>query len=944
MNFGTQEFGSIEYGGSSASRIVAISKSLKYTITSTSEVPLSLKYTIDTVPTAIEKSLRYAIRVTQTIEKGLKYTVNTTTVIEKSLKYTVVTPLVIEKSLKYTVPTTQLINKDLTYNLSLPVTAIEKSLRYVVSSILIKINDVEIQDQVLLNSLSVENNLYNNADFARFEFIKSSVKSYTPTAGDEIAIYDSEQKIFGGILINISRSMEGFSERYLLEFKDWNEELSNILVAETYQNQTVNQIVADINTKYLSGYDITNVSDTTNIVRIDFDNISVSECLDKLASLSGKSWLVNFDKEIYLYTDGDISSPFDLTDTNKRYNYRSLKVETDYTQIRNKVSVQGNNIALVTVQDATSQSAYGVREYVKRDNNINSIAEATQIANSILAQFKDPAEKAEFITRVPCLYSGQEINITSTERSLNQDYIIEQVVFQSDHPHQFHYKVRCSTQRQYGLDDFIEAQTQEPLETTPISDQGYSNDINFSATNYEDITWGAGTLRFADGRTYSISAGGVKLISDHIIYLDIAVSETVLQTSTDFADGMGNGKIPLAYATKSGIATKNADIFPIGFGGKMQLDGSVHITERSIIADQIAANAVTANEIDVNDLFAQEITIANTGHIKGGQTAYDTGIGFFLGYSTDAYKFSLGNPAGANMTWDGANFKVEGATITGGVIQTASANQRIVIDGSSNTLKFYDVASNNTITIGAYGINPLMEIALGTNTHQGIVITGASDAASIGFEFTNSNAQPSIGLNIALTSTNALNNLSAISVEHRGSGELFYGELNGTGRGVSIFRASDKSGTEDLLRLQSTNNTAGASIVKILQDGADVSSSCVDISISTKGKALDVTNSSTNSVNPAGYFKGGTVGQGSLQADKTVGGSALISTIAANDGNDCFGLDLNIINSGAGETFAFRFQGNEVIMSASSVSTVTGVIKIKTSEGTRYVPIYASAS
>ena len=989
MNFGTREFGSIEYGGSSISRIVAINKSLKYTIPSTKEVSLGLKYTIDTVPTAIEKSLRYAVRVTTTIDKSLKYTVQITTVIEKSLKYTIyVVPTSIDKSLKYTIQTTQtiekslkytiytttgidkslkytvqvvtapiekalkyvvpdikVIDKSLIYGVSLPVVTINKSLQYIIRTILIKINDVEIQDQVLLNSLSVENNLYNNADFARFEFIKSSVKTYDTTAGDEIAIYDSEEKIFGGILINMSRSMEGFAERYLLEFKDWNEELSNIIVSETYQNQTVNQIVADIDSTYLSGYDITNVSDATNIVRIDFDNISVSECLDKLATLSGKSWLVNFDKEIYLYTEGAISSPFDLTDSNEKYHYRSLKVETDYTQIRNKVSVQGKNIALVTVQDATSQSAYGVREYIKRDSNINSVSEATQLANSILAQFKDPAEKAEFITKMTGLYSGQEINITSTERSLNQDYNIEQVVFQSDHPHEFYYKIKCSTQRQYGLDDFVETTIQEPLETIPVSDQGYLNDISFSATNNEDITWSAGTIRLADGKTYSISSGGTTLTGDHIIYLDVAVSETVLQSSTSYADGMGNGKIPLAYASKSGVGTKNADIFPIGFGGKMQLDGSVHITDRSIIADQIAANVITANEIDVNDLFAQEITIANTGHIKGGQTAYDTGIGFFLGYSSTAYKFSLGNASGGKMTWDGTDFKVSGATITGGTIQTASADERIVISGSTNTLKIYDEDSVEVIDMGTFGANPILEITLTDRTHNGITIHGADDATSYGFEYLSAEDRASLALNIEMTSANAANNLSAISVINHGSGELFYGALNGTGKGISIFRASDKSGTDDLIKLQSSNNTAGASVFKIVQSGADVTSSCVDIGSSTKGKTLEVTNSNTSSSNPAGYFKGGATGECSLQVDKTVGGGALDVSITANDGYRCFGIEFNIANAGAGAEFAFHFQGSEVNMAATAVSTIDGVVKVYLPDGSAgYIPIYSSAS
>ena len=41
-------------------------------------------------------------------------------------------------------------------------------------------------------------------------------------------------------------------------------------------------------------------------------------------------------------------------------------------------------------------------------------------------------------------------------------------------------------------------------------------------------------------------------------------------------------------------------------------------------------------------------------HIKGGQTAYNTGQGFFLGYDGTAYKFSIGDPDGDYLIWDGA--------------------------------------------------------------------------------------------------------------------------------------------------------------------------------------------------------------------------------------------------------------------------------------------------
>lgn len=56
------------------------------------------------------------------------------------------------------------------------------------------------------------------------------------------------------------------------------------------------------------------------------------------------------------------------------------------------------------------------------------------------------------------------------------------------------------------------------------------------------------------------------------------------------------------------------------------------------------------------------ITLDSGGIIKGGQTAYDTGTGFFLGYSNNAYQVSVGDPNGENLTWDGTNLTVNANT------------------------------------------------------------------------------------------------------------------------------------------------------------------------------------------------------------------------------------------------------------------------------------------
>jgi hypothetical protein len=57
------------------------------------------------------------------------------------------------------------------------------------------------------------------------------------------------------------------------------------------------------------------------------------------------------------------------------------------------------------------------------------------------------------------------------------------------------------------------------------------------------------------------------------------------------------------------------------------------------------------------------ITFSANGAIKGGQTAYNTGTGWFLGYSGGKYKFSIGD-ATNYMKWDGSELSVSALDMT----------------------------------------------------------------------------------------------------------------------------------------------------------------------------------------------------------------------------------------------------------------------------------------
>lgn len=91
------------------------------------------------------------------------------------------------------------------------------------------------------------------------------------------------------------------------------------------------------------------------------------------------------------------------------------------------------------------------------------------------------------------------------------------------------------------------------------------------------------------------------------------------------------------------------------------------------------------------------VTIGSYGNIRGGQTAYNTGTGFFLGYSGTEYRFSIGNST-TNMTW------ASGAlSVTGGVIQTGTSGARLVMGGPSyqQALMGYNTGGGLTLGVNA---------------------------------------------------------------------------------------------------------------------------------------------------------------------------------------------------------------------------------------------------
>jgi hypothetical protein len=232
-----------------------------------------------------------------------------------------------------------------------------------------------------------------------------------------------------------------------------------------------------------------------------------------------------------------------------------------------------------------------------------------------------------------------------------------------------------------------------------------NSNIVFTSTNNTKISWSSGSITTAKGITYTISAGDTGTMSAlTYIYLDIAISTTVLQTTTTLATANGNGKILVATAQNE--TSGGAYCIPY-LGGAPLLNGAAQINASSILAAQISVSSLSAVSANLGTITTGTITMDTAGYIRGGQTDFNTGTGFFLGYSGAAYKFSVGSPTGARVTWDGSALNIVGVNtvtrfFTAGEALTAGDAVFIAAGTEVDTLtylpasNFYNVTNNTS--------------------------------------------------------------------------------------------------------------------------------------------------------------------------------------------------------------------------------------------------------
>lgn len=269
-------------------------------------------------------------------------------------------------------------------------------------AIVFNIEGVDKATEIDYTSVQIQRALTNQVDTLKFRIKRADSSGYKPALLNDIEIIDGSQTIFGGQIVSVHETVEGKLEYYECEAKDYSFDMDRYLVVQVYENMTVTQIITDIKNNFLpAGYDITNVACPVTLKYISFNYEYPSKCLQQLAQITNYDWWVDEDKKIYFKLKGATSAPFNLTDTNQKYIYGSLKISQDIRNLRNSIIVRGGEY--LGASSSEDIEADGDQLIFLQGYRYNSVTVAVNAVSKTVGidNIDDPAS-------FDCLYNFQE--------------------------------------------------------------------------------------------------------------------------------------------------------------------------------------------------------------------------------------------------------------------------------------------------------------------------------------------------------------------------------------------------------------------------------------------------------------------------------------------------------------------------------------------------------
>jgi IPT/TIG domain-containing protein len=207
----------------------------------------------------------------------------------------------------------------------------------------------------------------------------------------------------------------------------------------TFTDVSASTVITTIMAASAPDFDVSNVDDTLPNISIVFDGTqSMSDALTAIMSAVKGHWFLDgLFLFAFLNTTSVGPAPDDLTDDNADLLHDGagdpVKIELDYTQIRNAVTVKGAGVSAL-VEDGDSIDRWKRREFNIIDSTLTTVEACTARGNIDLANFAQPIPTITYSTRDMKTRAGKFITLDlTTMPQANGSYLIQSVAIDQIH-------------------------------------------------------------------------------------------------------------------------------------------------------------------------------------------------------------------------------------------------------------------------------------------------------------------------------------------------------------------------------------------------------------------------------------------------------------------------------------------------------------------------------
>lgn len=184
-------------------------------------------------------------------------------------------------------------------------------------AIVVKINSVDETDNVVWDSLSINQQLTSQVDSASFSYRKYGSKSLVFAISDVVQIYDDSVLIFAGTVININESTSETTQGllYNIECVDYTYQLDSILVSSAYESMKTRDIIADMVNEYVNEDTLLDDCEVTTNWVVSQDAINLATSTDSIRG--DKCFEFDLDVSVVANNRADLRASglsFDITD------------------------------------------------------------------------------------------------------------------------------------------------------------------------------------------------------------------------------------------------------------------------------------------------------------------------------------------------------------------------------------------------------------------------------------------------------------------------------------------------------------------------------------------------------------------------------------------------------------------------------------------------------